>query len=81
MTTTYLLHHEHAPAECASAFAAWRGCDSPLRHGVALASCRRGGHQVYWTVQAGDAESALALLPAYVAERTRAVALEEVVVP
>jgi hypothetical protein len=29
-----------------------------------------GGHQLWWTVEAPDAASALALLPPYVAERT-----------
>ena len=29
---TYLLHHQHAAAECGAAFAAWNGFDSPLRH-------------------------------------------------
>jgi hypothetical protein len=28
----FLLHHRHEPHECAAAFAAWQGFDSPLTH-------------------------------------------------
>jgi hypothetical protein len=73
----YLLHHCHAPDECGVVFAAFRGHESPLRHRATLASCRSGGHAIWWTVQA----DALALLPFYVAERTTATRVSEVDIP
>ena len=33
---SFLLHHQHEPHECATAFAAWKGFDSPLRNRSAL---------------------------------------------
>jgi hypothetical protein len=77
----YLLQHSHEPAECRIAFAAWRGYDSPLRHQAALATCAEGGHELWWTVEAGDQENALAQLPPYLAERTRALEVSEVPIP
>ena len=49
----FLLHHHHAPAECAAAFAAWRGFDSPLRRHPAASTCLEGGHALWWRVEAG----------------------------
>ena len=66
----YLLHHEHEPEYCATAFAAWTGFDSPLRHRPAASTCLAGGHAVWWRVRAADPAAALALLPSYVAART-----------
>jgi hypothetical protein len=77
----YLLHHDHEPNECGVVFAAFRGFQSPLRHRTALASCRSGGHSIWWTVDASSEESALALLPFYVAERTTAVPVNEERIP
>jgi hypothetical protein len=74
----YLLHHRHEPHECGVAFGAFRGFESPLRHKATLASCRSGGHSIWWTVEATDEENALALLPFYVAERTTATPVSEV---
>jgi hypothetical protein len=75
---SYLLHHRHEAHECGVAFAAFRGFASPLRHKATLASCRSGGHSIWWTVEATDEENALALLPFYVAERTTATPVSEV---
>jgi hypothetical protein len=75
---SYLLHHRHEPHECGVAFAAFRGFASPLRHKTTLASCRSGGHSIWWTVEATSEENALALLPFYVAERTTATPVSEV---
>lgn len=75
---SYLLHHEHQPHECGVAFAAFRGFQSPLRHQATLGSCRSGGHSIWWTVEAADEETALALLPFFVAERTTATPVTEV---
>jgi hypothetical protein len=74
----YLLHHRHEPHECGVAFAAFRGFVSPLRHKATLASCRSGGHSIWWTVEATSEENALALLPFYVSERTTATPVTEV---
>jgi len=77
----YLLHHHHEPDECGVVFAAFRGFESPLRHRAALASCRSGGHSIWWTVESASEETALALLPYYVAERTTADPVSEVQIP
>ncbi len=53
----------------------------PLRHSTALATCRRGGHELWWCVEATDPGAALALLPRYVADRTEAVLVDPVEVP
>jgi hypothetical protein len=77
----FLLHHRHEPHECGVVFAAFRGHQSPLRHRSTLASCRCGGHAIWWTVQADSESDALALLPFYVAERTTATRVSEVEIP
>ncbi len=77
----FVLTHRHEPHECGSAFAAWKGFDSPLRHRVTTSSCIDGGHRAWWRVEAADAPTALALLPPFVAERTEAEAVREVEVP
>lgn len=77
----YLLDHRHEPDECVVAFAAWIGFGSPLRHQVTWASCRTGGHAIWWQVQAADEAEALAQLPRFVAERTTAVQVSEVRIP
>jgi hypothetical protein len=77
----YLLHHRHAPRECGAVFASFKGHDSPLRRQPTLASCRSGGHAIWWTVEAASEEAALALLPLYVAERTTATSVSEVKIP
>ena len=79
--TGFLLHHSHEPHECGVVFASFRGHRSPLRHQRTLASCRSGGHAIWWTVEATTVEEALALLPAYVAERTTAASVSEVQIP
>jgi hypothetical protein len=77
----YLLHHQHCPVDCAAAFAAWNGFDSPLRRRAASASCLTGGHAVWWRVHATDAAAALALLPRFVSRRTTAVEVRDVEIP
>jgi len=77
----YLLHHRHEPHECGVVFAAFKGHQSPLRRQATLASCRSGGHAIWWTVEAASEEEALALLPFYVAARTTAVSVSEVEIP
>ena len=77
----YLLHHHHDPQECGVVFASFRGHESPLRHRPTLASCRSGGHAIWWTVESATAEDALRLLPPYVARRTTATSVSEVDIP
>jgi hypothetical protein len=77
----YLLHHRHRPEECGVVFASFRGHDSPLRHRATIASCRSGGHAIWWTVDAASEDDALRLLPSYVAERTTISRVAEVNIP
>jgi len=77
----YLLQHGHTPDECGVVFASFKGHESPLRHQVTLASCRSGGHAIWWTVDAGSEEEALRLLPFYVGERTTVTRVSEVEIP
>ena len=77
----YLLHHRHEPHECGVVFASFKGHESPLRHQAALASCRSGGHAIWWTVDAATEEDALRLLPVYIAERTTVARVSEVDIP
>ena len=78
---SYLLHHHHSPSECAAAFAAWLGFDSPLRHRPALSTCLAGGHSVMWHVDAESQAAALALLPRYVQRRATAILVRDVEIP
>ena len=77
----FLLAHRHEPQECAAAFAAWRGFESPLRQSRAPSTCLAGGHGVWWRVEAPDGEAALALLPGFVAARTTATEVRDVEIP
>ena len=77
----FVLSHRHDPDECRSAFAAWKGFDSPLRGQPTIASCLEGDHGAWWQVQAADAGAALAQLPPFVAERTEVEPAREVRVP
>ena len=62
-------------------FTSFKGHQSPLRHQMTLTSCRSGGHQVWWTVDAASEQGALRLLPHYVAERTAATRVSPVEIP
>jgi hypothetical protein len=77
----YVLQHHHEPRECGVVFASFKGHQSPLRHRATLASCRSGGHSIWWEVDAESREAALALLPTYVAERTTVARVNEVEIP
>ena len=77
----YLLQHRHLPHECGAVFASFKGNDSPLRHRATVASCRSGGHAIWWNVDTATEEEALRLLPAYVAARTTATRVSEVEIP
>jgi hypothetical protein len=77
----YVLHHRHERHECGAVFASFKGHGSPLRHQATLASCRSGGHAIWWTVDAPSEADALWLLPYYVAERTTVARVSEVEIP
>lgn len=77
----FILSHRHDERECAAAFAAWAGTDSPLRGDRALAGCELGDHRVFWRVEAPSGADALAMLPDYVAARTTAIAVRDVLIP
>jgi len=81
----YLLAHTHEPADCAVAFAAWRGYESPLRHELASASCSTNGdgrtHRIWWELEASTGHEALAQLPPWVAERTEVNQIGDVTIP
>jgi hypothetical protein len=70
-----------SPANAPSSSSRSKGHDSPLRHGVAIATCASGGHEIWWIVDALSVHDALALLPFYVAQRTIATAVAEVRIP
>jgi len=78
---TFILAHRHAPSECSTAFAAWRGTDSPLRRRSTLCTCPRGGHGLWWTLEAPDASAALGQLPEWIGERTSVTEVVEVRIP
>ena len=77
----YFLHHRHEAHECAVVFASFKGFASPLRHRLTLASCRSGGHDIWWSVDAEGEADALQQLPAYVAHRTTVASVNEVEIP
>jgi hypothetical protein len=79
--TRYVLHHRHTRDECGVVFASFKGHGSPLRHRATLASCRSGGHEIWWTIDAESGADALALLPYFVAERTTVAQVTEVQIP
>jgi hypothetical protein len=78
---SFMLHHRHAPEECPTAYAAWKGFESPLRGQSAPSSCRLGGHEIWWEVEAADEAAALANLPPFVARRTEATRVNNVDIP
>jgi hypothetical protein len=77
----FVIEHRHQPHECAVVFAAFKGHASPLRKQPAPAACRYGEHAIWWTVEAVSAAEALAALPRYVASRSRATRVSDVVIP
>ena len=77
----YLLEHRHNPDECGVVYASFKGHGSPLRHQPTLASCRSGGHAIWWTVEAVSEAEALGLLPPFVAKRTTVTRVSPVDVP
>jgi hypothetical protein len=52
-----------------------------LRRQSTIASCRTGGHAIWWRVEVASEDDALALLPFFVAARTTATRVSEVPIP
>jgi len=77
----FVLHHRHEAHECGVVFASFKGHTSPFRRHPTLASCRSGGHAIWWTVEAHSEAEAVGLLPPYVAERTTAARVSAVEIP
>jgi len=78
---SFILHHRHEAEECPSVYASWKGFDSPLRGEKAPSSCRFGGHEIWWEIDAPDDNDALARLPGFVGERTIAIRINRVEIP
>jgi hypothetical protein len=77
----FLIQHGHEAFECGAVFASFQGFESPLRAQATTGSCALGGHEIWWFVEASDAEAALALVPPYVARRSSAKPIGEVEIP
>ncbi|MEV6494527.1 hypothetical protein AB0M20_38775 [Actinoplanes sp. NPDC051633] len=77
----FLLHNRHSADDCGVVFAAFRGFASPLRHTDAFASCRGGGHEIWWRVAAEDEAAALRQLPRFVATTSTATRIDRVATP
>lgn len=77
----FLLQHQHEAHECAAAFAAWTGFESPLRRRAVESACLTDEHALWWRVQAPDPASAMAQLPRFVAERTTPIEIREIQIP
>jgi hypothetical protein len=77
----YLLCHRHDATECGTAFAAWKGFNSPLRHHTAWSTCRTGGHRLWWAIDAESQEGALSQLPRFLAVRTEVLEIGDVEIP
>lgn len=78
---SFILRHRHEPEECPSAYAAWKGFESPLRGQEASSSCRLGGHEIWWQVEAADEEDALSRLPGFLAKKTEVTRVHRVEIP
>jgi hypothetical protein len=83
----FILSHRHLPRDCAVAYSAWKGFDSPLRHASTLATCisepaePAAEHLLIWTVDAESEDEALSLLPDWLADRTEVRRVAEVSIP
>jgi hypothetical protein len=78
---TFMLQHRHEPQECGAVFASFKDVESPLRRQSVLASCRSGGHAIWWSVEAASEGDALGFLPYFVAERTNVSSVHPVEIP
>lgn len=74
----YLLRHAHDADDCAVAFAAWKGFESPLRGTTLTSTCPGGAHEVYAVVTAPGPDEALGHLPPWVRARASATLARDV---
>lgn len=81
LMSSFMLHHRHQPEECPSAYAAWKGFESPLRGQQAPSSCRLGGHEIWWEVEAADETDALGHVPGFIADRTVVTRVNRIDIP
>ena len=58
-----------------------QGIRPGMRRGEALATCRFGGHDIWWLVEAAAAPEALAQLPFFVARRATVTRVGAVEIP
>jgi hypothetical protein len=77
----FLLEHAHSARECGVVFASFKAFDTPLRRQQTMGACDFGTHRLWWDVEARTAVEALANLPRYVAERTTATRVRDVLMP
>lgn len=81
IVSCFLLHNRHEPADCGAVYTAFKGHPSPLRRTHTASSCRSGGHEIWWLVDAEDVDAALALLPRYVARGSTVTPVRRVRIP
>ena len=62
LMSRYVLSHRHEAHECGVVLASFKGHESPLSRRTTLASCRAGGHAIWWTVDAESEAEALGKL-------------------
>ena len=77
----YGLHQRHEARLWGVAYAAFTGVAPPLRRRPVVASCLSGGHEMWWLVEAGSSDEALAQLPHFLATRATAIPITEVQIP
>lgn len=83
----FVLSHRHPSGDCAVAYSAWKGFESPLRRAPTLGTCNSepvgpaAEHLLIWTVDADSETGALAMLPDWLAERTEVRRVAEVPIP
>jgi hypothetical protein len=76
---SFLIEHHHDPDQCGAVFAAWNGFDSPLRGSRVWSSCRTGDHRMWFVIDADDEQAALLQVPRFVAARSIATYVNEVI--
>lgn len=74
----FMLHHTHEPDECQAVFGALKepGGAESLSGSRFFCCCPSGEHGGYFTVEAADADAAVAMLPSRLQPTTRAYAGE-----
>lgn len=78
---SFVVHHRHQARECGVVYASFKGETSPLRRKPTVSSCRAGGHEIWWLIEAESLETAFAQLPHFVAARSTVTPINEVQIP